>query len=163
MDILWLAPMRSDAGIIGVSVALRLAKRGLAVALIDRGEPARAPPTAMPVSSKVTLCFRRGSLRVSVRSSASPSSGRWGWRFGWRHRGGGMIATLGLHRGGGFLGLTRREPRQLFGRQVLSLGVDRFRRRAVTLAGSNRRTLFSDEDSRKLSDETMSAGQDCAD
>ena len=54
-------------------------------------------------------------------------------RFGWRHRGGGMIAALGLHRGGGFLGLTRPEPRQLLGRQVLRLGVDHFGRRTITI------------------------------
>jgi hypothetical protein len=54
------------------------------------------------------------------------------WRLRWRRRG-----RLRLHHGGRrglrcFLcGLTRRELRQLFGRQVLRLGVDRFRRRAV--------------------------------
>ena len=37
----WHAPMRSahGAGIVGVSVALHLVKRGLAVVLIDRGDP----------------------------------------------------------------------------------------------------------------------------
>jgi hypothetical protein len=41
-------------------------------------------------------------------------------RFGWWR---GRRSMLRLHRGGGFLrGLTRREPRQLLGRQVLRLG-----------------------------------------
>ena len=48
------------AGIVGTSIALHLAKRGLAVALIDRARcRARRPPTAMPGSSKATRSFRR--------------------------------------------------------------------------------------------------------
>jgi 2-polyprenyl-6-methoxyphenol hydroxylase-like FAD-dependent oxidoreductase len=64
------------AGIVGVSVALHLAKRGLAVALVDRNDPGQARLTAMPASSRATRCFRRVFPLVSAPSSASPSGGR---------------------------------------------------------------------------------------
>src|SRR5262249_47231934 len=59
------------AGIVGVSVALHLAKRGLAVVLVDRGEPGRGTsygnagiieantlfPPAFPASLKSLMCI----------------------------------------------------------------------------------------------------------
>ena len=47
------------AGIVGTSIALHLAKRGLSVALVDRRRSGRgAPPTAMPGSSRAIPAFR---------------------------------------------------------------------------------------------------------
>jgi len=58
---------------------------------------------------------------------------RVGRPLGWRRGSNRLRLHHGRRRGlSCFLrGLTRRELRQLFGRQVLRLGVDRFRRRAV--------------------------------
>jgi glycine/D-amino acid oxidase-like deaminating enzyme len=65
------------AGIVGVSAALHLVKRGLAVALVDRGDPGQG--TSASIAGMMLHCGERsaangpnGSPRSSPRSSPFP-------------------------------------------------------------------------------------------
>ena len=55
------------AGIVGTSIALHLAKRGLAVALVDRRGPGEETSYGKPASSKATPSFRMPSRRTWLR------------------------------------------------------------------------------------------------
>ena len=59
------------AGIVGISAALHLVKRGLSVALVDRRGPARKPPTATPASSKAIRCSRMPFRKALARCCGS--------------------------------------------------------------------------------------------
>ena len=64
------------AGIVGTSIALHLAKRGLAVALVDRGGPGEETSYGNAGMIEGNTIFPPAFPRASRRSCASRSSGR---------------------------------------------------------------------------------------